>query len=82
MLARLTARLASSGLHRLTAPAAPYRPGAGVRGVVMVAGGWVGHDGGLALDRLTGADLEVRPTQFVLDGFVVVAVTMPDEVGG
>ena len=71
-LARAMARLASSGLHRRTAPAESYRPGAGVRGAVVVAGGWVGHDGGLALDRLAGADLEVGPAQFVLDGFVIL----------
>ena len=38
---------------------------------VMAAGEWVGHDGGLALDRLAGADLEVRQDQFVLHGSVI-----------
>ncbi len=89
-LAKAMARLASSGLHRLTAPAESYRPGAGVRGAVMVARGWVGHDGGLALDRLAGAELEVGPAQFVLDGFVIllgpaaqpVQADDPGHVGG
>lgn len=55
-LARAMAGPAGSGLRGLTAPVESYRPGAGARGAVVVAGGWVGDDGGLALDRLAGAD--------------------------
>lgn len=71
-LARAMARPASSGLHRLAAPAESYSPGAAPREAVVVAGGWVGHDGGLALDRLAGAGLEVGQDQFLLDGFVIL----------
>lgn len=89
-LARAMARPASEGLHRLAAPAESCRPGAVLRGAVMVAGGWVGHDGGLALDRLAGAELEVGQDQLVLHGFVIllgpaaqpVQADDPGHVGG